>query len=141
MCNKNLEWFHGACVGLKPNSVTDHYFCKSCTSKRHPTSGGKTSIPPSLTPPKTMIVLPPISKSMNDHIKKAPPPPKPAVPPAPIVPVIANVDEDDEDLDDICVLCDGDCTCGAVQESVPAFVAPPLPPPIPEIQTKISKVL
>jgi hypothetical protein len=124
-----LEWFHGACVGLKPNSVTDHYFCKSCTNK--PNGAGKTLIPP----PKSMIVLP---SKPNDHVKKAPPPPKPVAPPAPIVPVI----DEDEDLDDICVLCDGDCTCGAVQDSpvVVVTATPPPPPPIQKIQTKISNV-
>lgn len=115
----SLEWFHGDCIGLKPNSVTDHYFCDSCTSKRRP-------------PP--LIILPPQQPQQT-------------------LPTISKLSiNEDEDEDDICVLCDGDCTCGAVVEK-PATPPPPPPqqkqqpksitilPPLPKLQTKISKAL
>lgn len=140
------EWFHGACVGLKPNSVSDHYACSTCTSKRKPVSAGKTLILPptasaSANRKKSAIVLPVATK----------PPPTPPQP----IPVISKLsiqdDDEDEDLDDICVLCDGDCTCN-IQEAAPpttttATPSPPTPPapqkqpqqPPAKLQTKISK--
>ena len=29
-----IEWFHGRCVGVSPTTVTEHYFCTACASKR-----------------------------------------------------------------------------------------------------------
>ncbi|KAL7320019.1 hypothetical protein PS15m_003091 [Mucor circinelloides] len=141
-CEDCKEWFHGACVGLKPNSVSDHYACSSCTSKRKPVSAGKKLIPPptasasAANRKKSVIVLPVATK----------PPPTPPQP----IPVISKLsiqdDDEDEDLDDICVLCDGDCTCN-IQETAPSATAtatpapsPPTPPPQKQpakLQTKI----
>ncbi|KAK4516622.1 cTPxI [Mucor velutinosus] len=134
-CEDCKEWFHGACVGLKPNSVSDHYACSSCTSKRKPVSAGKTLIPPptaaATNRKKSVIVLPVATK----------PPPTPPQP----IPVISTLsiqdDDEDEDLDDICVLCDGDCTCN-IQEAAPPTTStvtlapsPPSPPhPAPQKQ-------
>ncbi|GAN09264.1 hypothetical protein MAM1_0254d08789 [Mucor ambiguus] len=126
-CEDCKEWFHGACVGLKPNSVSDHYACSSCTSKRKPVSAGKTLIPPpaasttaAANRKKSVIVLPVATK----------PPPTPPQP----IPLISKLsiqdDDEDEDLDDICVLCDGDCTCN-IQEAVPPTTATALPTPSP----------
>ncbi|KAF1797605.1 hypothetical protein FB192DRAFT_1335001 [Mucor lusitanicus] len=144
-CEDCKEWFHGACVGLKPNSVSDHYACSSCTSKRKPVSAGKTLIPPPTTSnrKKSVIVLPVATK----------PPPTPPQP----IPVISKLsiqdnddDDEDEDLDDICVLCDGDCTCNVQEAASPPAVtlapSPPTPPaaaaasqkqPPTKLQTKI----
>ncbi|KAG2231540.1 hypothetical protein INT48_005043 [Thamnidium elegans] len=61
-CDGCQEWFHGACVGLKPNSVTDHYYCKSCLKKKQK----KKSII-ILPLPKPEIVMPVISKLSIDQ--------------------------------------------------------------------------
>lgn len=96
--------------------------------------------------PKQIIILPPQQ-------------------PQPTLPVISKLSINEEDDDDICVLCDGDCTCGDVEETNPPPSNPqptqqPLPPQslpkqpspkeplpqksnppiLPKLQTKISKV-
>lgn len=119
-----LEWFHGACVGLKPNSIADHYFCNSCLkAKKKPASAGKTLIPPPATNKKKSIIILPISKPESKPI------------PTPTVPAISTLsiedDDDDEDLDDICPVCDGDCTCGTGSTMINATVTAPPPPPPP----------
>ncbi|KAI8644765.1 hypothetical protein BD408DRAFT_111925 [Parasitella parasitica] len=120
-CEDCKEWFHGACVGLKPNSVSYHYACSSCSSKRKPVSAGKTSIPP--PPPsknkKAVVVL---------SVAARPPPTPPQPTPVNTKPSIQ--DDEDEELDDICVLCDGDCTCN-IQDVTAASNLPTPPPPPP----------
>jgi hypothetical protein len=29
-----IEWFHGNCVGVEPNTVKEHFFCPSCQKKK-----------------------------------------------------------------------------------------------------------
>lgn len=149
-CDGCQEWFHGACVGLKPNSVTDHYFCKSCLKakkKPAPTAiaamgAGKTLIapppPPQTTNKKKSLIILPIAKP--EQKPKPIPLPSPPPPPPASIPSISKLsiqdeDDEDEDLDDICPVCDGDCTCGTGSTvTAPVISRPPSPPPpvIPE---------
>ncbi|KAI9487637.1 MAG: hypothetical protein EXX96DRAFT_554069 [Benjaminiella poitrasii] len=145
-CEECKEWFHGACVGLKPNSITEHYFCKSCTGKQKQQhkGAGKALMPPN--PNKKSIIILPLSKPASAPITPPSSAPKSTIPlPAPssttatststaaTIPAISklsiNDDEDDEELDDICVLCDGDCTCGAVDSNTTSIDLKPLPLP------------
>ncbi|OBZ89472.1 hypothetical protein A0J61_02469 [Choanephora cucurbitarum] len=108
-CDQCKEWFHGACVGLKPNSVTDHYFCKSCTTLHRRNSATNVR-------KKSIIILPVIAKSQS------------AEPSTVQLPSTTTIDENEEDEeDDLCILCDGDCTCGAVTDK--PISLPPTPPP------------
>lgn len=118
----HTEWFHGACVGLKPNSVADHYYCKSClkVKKRPSASAGK-----KLIPQKKSIIILPVPK------------PEPA-----IIPMISklSIDQDDED-EDLCPVCDGDCTCGSDSPLPQPLSLPPQPPqPIVHKQPTQSKI-
>ena len=57
--------------------------------------------------------------------------------PKPPSPKIANLsiqdDDEDEDLDDLCIICDGDCTCGPAQVQAPPPPVVVVPPPPPKI--------
>ncbi|KAI8367315.1 hypothetical protein BD560DRAFT_399873 [Blakeslea trispora] len=136
------EWFHGACVGLKPNSVTDHYFCKSCTTLHRRNSATNVR-------KKSIIILPVIAKSQLPlNADKAPSDSLIQSQSNAIMNIATN--EDDEDDDDLCILCDGDCTCGAVTKN-PVSLPPTPPPPPPtsparnhsqkKMSTKISKFI
>ncbi|CEP17171.1 hypothetical protein [Parasitella parasitica] len=120
-CEDCKEWFHGDCVGLKPNSASYHYACTSCASKRKPVSAGKTSIPP-----------PPLPKNKKAVIVAKSPPTPPQ--PIPVLTKLSTQDDEDEDLDDICVLCDGDCTCNI--QNAPNLPTPPPPTPLPQQKQK-----
>ncbi|KAI8992447.1 hypothetical protein BDB01DRAFT_778467 [Pilobolus umbonatus] len=91
-CDQCQEWFHGSCIGLKPNTSIDHYFCDDCliaSQARKKNKKNKNDRRPS-----------PVKKITLE-------PPKPTLP--------TPTDNSDEDLDDICPVCDTECTCGTLE--------------------------
>ncbi|ORZ03393.1 hypothetical protein BCR43DRAFT_483281 [Syncephalastrum racemosum] len=131
-CDGCQEWFHGRCVGVKPKSVSKHYYCDSC---RVPSP-----LPPQqpIPPPSLPVVNETTSKSKGKgrnkkggvkskqtqlpktKAKSKKEEPKAALPP--MATITLNHNDEDEDLDDICPVCDSECTCGAAKSELDVTV-------------------